>query len=715
MANKLIDQSSPYLQAHAEQPIEWWPWGEEAFAEARRRDVPVLISIGYSSCHWCHVMAEESFENEQIAAVVNQHVVAIKVDREERPDVDAVFMNATQALTGQGGWPMTVFTTPEGQPFFAGTYFPPEPDGGMPGFGQVVTTIAAAWRDRRQEVVAGASVIVEQLAQITAIATADKAPDVWPIMEQIAADFDVIHGGFGGAPKFPAPLLIDALLVKGDPGTLDLAQRTLEAMARGGIYDQVGGGFHRYSVDAAWVVPHFEKMLTDNALLLGSYVRGWRRTPTHEPQLRWLFERTVRGIIGWLERAMVTDEGGFASSLDADSADITGARHEGIYYVWSPELLTDALDEDDANWAIDTFHVTTVGSFEHGLSTLQLRGAPDVERLARVTERLRTIRATRFVPPRDGTVIASGNGWMISSLVQAAMVFGEASWLELARRAAEQLWSVHWTGTDLMRTSLAGETGQTPGAADDYGAVAEAFAQLAGVLGESIWLDRAVQILGRGLDLFDAGDGGFYDAVADDSLFVRPRTWVDNPVPCGASALTTALRTVSLLTGRADWAERADEAATTSWGVAAEHPRMAPAALSELLLADETRKGLAPAVAVVVTDNGDPLHDAARAVWRMAPVGTVVVAGRPGTTGFAHHFEHRLATIPEELRAQRAAAADAGTMLRASIGGSGQVDDDYHENEIVETGGVVYVCRGTTCFEPASTVQEIRTALWSRA
>ena len=333
MANSLVNSQSPYLQQHAHNPIDWWPWVPEAFDEARRRDVPVLLSVGYAACHWCHVMAHESFEDAAVAALVNEHFVAIKVDREERPDVDAVYMKATQALTGQGGWPMTVFLTPDGRPFFAGTYYPPQPAGGMPSFTQVVTTLADAWATRRDEVLTSADAIVGHVAQEFGVLPDPEQLDITAVLERTSSDFDPVHGGFGRAPKFPAPGLIDALLVTGEPASLDIAQRTLAAMVRGGIHDQVGGGFHRYSVDAGWVVPHFEKMLYDNALLLGAYARGWRRTPQHDAQLRALFERVVRGTVGWLAREMVTPGGAFAASLDADSSDIRGMAHEGIYYV----------------------------------------------------------------------------------------------------------------------------------------------------------------------------------------------------------------------------------------------------------------------------------------------------------------------------------------------------------------------------------------------
>ena len=739
MANHLADQTSPYLLQHAANPVDWWPWGPDAFAEARRRNVPVLISVGYSACHWCHVMAHESFEDAGAAALVNEHFVAIKVDREERPDVDAVYLRATQALTGQGGWPMTVFATPDGRPFFAGTYYPPEPSQGLPSFTQVVGALGEAWRDRQDEVVASASTIVEQLAQINALPTASAPPGVWEVLDEVSADFDLLHGGFGGAPKFPAPMLVDALLVKGEAGTLDLAQRTLEAMARGGIHDQVGGGFHRYAVDAGWVVPHFEKMLYDNALLLGSYVRGWRRTPQHETGLRWLFERVVRGIVGWLEREMVVEGGGFAASLDADSADIRGMAHEGIYYVWSPSLLTDALGEEDADWASSVFHVTKDGSFEHGLSTLQLRGAPDVARLESVAARLLAVRGNRFAPPRDGKVVAAWNGWMVESLLWAALVFDERPWLDLAVRAAEYLWSVHRTEDGFVRTSLDGRAGTARAVAEDHGAVAQAYGLLAGVLGESVWLDRAVELLDEAVVLFGAEDGGFFDAPAGD-LFSRPRDVQDNPTPSGTMTLVTALRTVGLLAGRPDFVARADAAARTTWGIVASGPRHASAALTDLLMSDDARKGLRPAVAVVLDESGDPLNDAARAAWRMAPAGTVVVSGRPGTE-FLSWFEvdagddtqegsrHAGGLSPAEVAPVSVGASDLAKLTHARVGGSGQVSevrtagegdgdeggDEYDEHEVVPFEQVVHVRRGEVAFPPASTVQALRAALWSRA
>ncbi len=654
---------------HADNPIDWREWGEAALAEARATDRPILLSVGYAACHWCHVMAHESFSDPAIAELVNPNFVAIKVDREERPDLDAVFMKATQALTGSGGWPMTVFLTPDGRPFFAGTYYPPVRTSGMPSFGEVVSAIDTAWKQRRDEADASAAAIAGHL--VDAFEPPPAGPgkvDVWAVLDRLSGDFDPIHGGFGTAPKFPAPLVVDALGVKGEPGSLDVAQRTLDAMARGGIHDQIGGGFARYSVDAGWVVPHFEKMLYDNALLLGSYTRGWRRVPDHDPLLRAQFERVVRGIVGWLQRELLLPSGGFASSLDADSLDSRGMQHEGIYYCWTPDLLTDALGEEDGAWAAEVFHVTSTGTFEHGLSTLQLRGNPHAGRLAAVSAKLLAERQLRFAPARDDKVVAAWNGWAIDSLVWAAGVFDEPGWLELATGAADCLWRDHWDGR-LRRSSLAGQASAVAGFAEDYGAVALGFARLAGATGDAEWLHRSQALLAQALELFDSADGGFHDAAADaEQLFARPRDVSDNPTPSGTSSLIAALRLVGLLADDAVLIERADVASLTVRGLLEQAPRFAGSALLDALVADEARTGLRPAVAVVI---GEPLGQDARATWRMAPIGTAVLVGPAGTPGFAHHFEDR-----------------------------------------VEPG--VYVCRGTTCFPPASDLTELRTALWSR-
>lgn len=641
MANRLVNATSPYLQLHAENPVDWWPWCDEAFAVARERDVPVLLSVGYAACHWCHVMAEESFSDPIVGALVNREFVAIKVDREERPDLDAVYMLATQALTGQGGWPMTVFLTPEALPFFAGTYYPPERRGQMPSFTEVSEAIAEAWANRRDEVRDSAARIAEALADIPAAPAPDVHGSLRDVVANVLADFDPVHGGFGAAPKFPVPTLLDALLVKGEPASVDVAQRTLEAMARGGIHDQLGGGFARYSVDAGWVVPHFEKMLYDNGLLLGTYTRAWCRTADHDGLLRAYFADVVRGIVTWLTSEMVTDEGAFAASLDADSADARGRAHEGIYYLWSPELLEDALGAADAEWAAGVFHVTTTGSFDHGLSTLQLRGNPDAGRLADVKGRLRDVRAERFRPMRVESVIASWNGWTIDSLVRAALVFGEPEWLESARTAAEGLWRIHWVGGSpddaaggrLRRMSRGGVAGDAPGVLEDYAALAGAYVTLAGAVGDALWLDRAGALLDVVVEHFGSDDGGFHDTADDaEPLFRRPRDLTDNAVPSGTSAAVAALHAYALATGEARWEDRANTAAETLRGVLVGTPRAAGSALTDALASDEARARLLRGAVGVASS--DPFGGLSRAAHRMAPAGSWVLTAPAGTAGF---------------------------------------------------------------------------------
>jgi uncharacterized protein len=627
--NRLASATSPYLLQHADNPVHWWPWSDEAFATAAERQVPVFLSVGYAACHWCHVMAHESFEDPQTASMINEHFVAIKVDREERPDVDAVYMQATQALTGQGGWPMSVFLTPDRKPFYAGTYFPPTPRHGLPSFTQVLQAINDAWGDRRGELLDSASDIVRQLSKQATFGGAGEltAADCEKALLALQGEFDRTYGGFGRAPKFPPSMVVEALLRDGSEQSMIMAEKTLEAMARGGIYDQLGGGFARYSVDAGWIVPHFEKMLYDNALLLGVYTHWWRRT--RNP----LAERTVAETVAWLLREMRTEQGAFAASLDADSEDDQGVLREGAYYVWNRDQLRAVLGEEDAAWAAEAFSVTPGGTFEHGASTLQLLSDHDQLRLTDVRERLRTARNQRSRPGRDDKVVAAWNALLVDALVQAAMIFDRPEWLQIATEAAEHLWQLHWREGRLRRTSRDGVAGEAFGILEDYAAFALAASRLAAAYAEPLWLNRAEQLLEVIMEQFDDPAGGFYDTAADaEQLYARPQDPTDNATPSGLSAAVHALRLMAELSGEGRYADRADRAAASATELVRRAPRFAGWLLADAISQTSRRKPVE--VAVVGPD------EAARAelvllAHQLAPAGSVIVAGMPDQPGLA--------------------------------------------------------------------------------
>ncbi|MEH6375988.1 thioredoxin domain-containing protein, partial [Streptomyces sp. KLMMK] len=573
MPNRLAHETSPYLLQHAGNPVDWWPWSAEAFAEARRRNVPVLLSVGYSSCHWCHVMAHESFEDDATAALLNEHFVSVKVDREERPDIDAVYMEAVQAATGQGGWPMTVFLTPGAEPFYFGTYFPPAPRHGMPGFQQVLEGVRAAWRDRREEVGQVAGRIVRELSERTlalGVAGEKGAPPQPPSAEDAHAallaltrDFDAVRGGFGGAPKFPPSMTLEFLLRHhartGSAGALEMVQATCEAMARGGIYDQLGGGFARYSVDAEWVVPHFEKMLYDNALLCRVYAHLWRATGSG------LARRVALETADFLVREMRTEQGGFASALDADSDDGTGRHAEGAYYVWTPQQLRDVLGEEDALLAAAHFGVTEEGTFEEGASVLQLPDSEqllDAGKLDSVRRRLLAAREQRPRPGRDDKVVAAWNGLAVAALAETGAYFDRPDLVQAATDAADLLVRTHmdWHAR-LFRTSLDGTAGVHAGVLEDYGDVAEGFLALSAVTGEGVWVDFAGLLLDTVLTRFTGADGALFDTADDaEALIRRPQDPMDNATPSGWTAACGALLTYAAYTGSTTHRELAERA-----------------------------------------------------------------------------------------------------------------------------------------------------------
>jgi uncharacterized protein YyaL (SSP411 family) len=619
--NRLKDATSPYLLQHADNPVHWFPWGEDAFEEARRRDVPILLSVGYSACHWCHVMAHESFEDAETARMMNDLFVSVKVDREERPDVDAVYMEATQAMTGQGGWPMTVFMTPSGEPFYCGTYFP------RPHFRQLLQAIAQTWRERRDDVLAQGQKVVGALAGTVSFAGGD-APSAEVLdgaVRTLAQTYDRERGGFGTAPKFPPSMVLEFLLrhaARGGDG-LAMAEGTLGARARGGMYDQLGGGFARYSVDADWVIPHFEKMLYDNALLARVYAHWWRLTGAEEGR------RVAVETCDWMLRDLRTAQGGLASALDADSETPGGAHEEGAYYVWTPEQLTEVLGADDGAYAVELFEVT--GTFEHGTSVLQLLRPPeDRARYERIRAALLAARAERIPPGRDDKVVAAWNGLAIAALAECGAYFDRPDLVTAAEDAARLLREVHWRGGRLLRTSREGAAGANAGVLEDYADLAEGLIALYGVTGDAAHAAFAGELLDVVLDRFGDGRGGFFDTADDaEGLWKRPQDPTDNATPSGQFAAAGALLSHSALTGSARYREAAlaalgpvvpladRHARFAGWGLAVAEAALAgPLEVAVTGPADDPRTRelhrtalLSPVPAVVATGSGVPLME----------------------------------------------------------------------------------------------------------
>jgi len=610
MANRLAKATSPYLLQHAENPVDWWEWGPEAFAEARRRDTPILLSVGYAACHWCHVMAHESFEDQTTADYLNAHYVSIKVDREERPDVDAIYMQATTAMTGHGGWPMTCVLDHDGNPFFAGTYFPERPRHGQPAFTQVLQGLTEAWVNRGHDVARVAGNLREHLQSVASFAPGEI--DLDAAVRTLAKEYDAVHGGFGGAPKFPPSMVLEFLRRHGET---EMLTGTLDAMARGGLHDQLGGGFARYSVDADWVVPHFEKMLYDNALLL----RVYAATRTH------LGAWAGEGVADFLLRELRTDEGGFASALDADSEGV-----EGRFYVWTPAQLVEVLGEDDGRWAAELLRVTDTGTFEHGASTLQLRRDPeDLERWFDVQKRLLAARDRRVRPARDDKVVAAWNGLAISGLVELHHWLAGPAHLDAALAAGTLLWDVHVVDGRLRRVSRDGVVGAPAGVLEDYGCVAAGFLDLVQATGDPVWLERAELLIDVALDHFRADDGGFFDTADDaEQLVARPRDPSDNASPSGLSALLHALVTYAALTGSHRHRTAAEEALASVAVLAQRVPRFA---------------GWSLAAAVTMLDGPEEIAVIGRAGAERDALATaarrrtnaVVMVAEPGTTGIA--------------------------------------------------------------------------------
>jgi uncharacterized protein YyaL (SSP411 family) len=637
MSNRLAHATSPYLLQHADNPVDWRPWEPAAFEEAQRRDVPVFLSVGYSACHWCHVMAKESFEDEGTAAYLNEHFVSVKVDREERPDVDAVYMEAVQAATGQGGWPMSVFMTPDGEPFYFGTYFPPGPRQGMPSFRQVLEGVHHAWSSRRREVAEVAMKITRDLAERALGTGSDGSPSgetQSQALLQLTRDVDPASGWFKGNTKFPPSMVIEFLLRHhartGSVAAREMAEGLCGAMARSSLYDQVGGGFHRYVLLAAVdgpLVPHFEKMLYDNALLCRVYGHLWRATGSE------LARRVALETADFVVRELGTNEGGFASALDADSDDGTGSgKHvEGAYYVWTPEQLTEVLGEEDAALAAQYFGVTQEGTFEEGASVLQLpqqEGVFDAERIESVRERLLAARSRRPAPGRDDKVVAAWNGLAVAALAETGAYFDRPDLVDAAITAADLLVRLHLDErARLTRTSKDGQAGTNAGVLEDYADVAEGFLALASVTGEGVWLEFAGFLLDHVLARFvDEESGALYDTASDaEKLIRRPQDPTDNATPSGWSAAAGALLGYAAQTGSEPHRRAAERALGVVKALGPRAPRFIGwgLATAEALL-DGPRE-----IAVV----GPQGHPARRDLHRAALLGTapgaVVAVGVP--------------------------------------------------------------------------------------
>lgn len=687
MPNRLTSSTSPYLQQHADNPVDWWEWSEAAFEEARRRDVPILLSVGYAACHWCHVMAHESFEDAAIAEVMNRDFVNIKVDREERPDVDAVYIQATQSLTGHGGWPMTVFLDHQRRAFYAGTYFPPQPRHGMPSFPQILDTVARAWRDQRENLERAAGRIAEQAHRDVIASLREQGAGETPLTAEaldaaaatLWSSFDGARGGFGEAPKFPPSTSLEFLLRHhartGDARSLQMIERTCEAMARGGMYDQIGGGFARYSVDADWVVPHFEKMLYDNALLLRVYLHWWRATRSP------LALRIVRETAEFMARELLTPEGGFASALDADSVPVSGGSpEEGAFYVWTPADLIDVLGEDLGARAATWFNVTDAGTFEHGTSTLQrLVDPPEDQReqFEQARQVLWDARSSRPHPVRDDKVVAAWNGLAIAALAEAGLLLDVPDWVEAAIRCADLLERVHLDDRGrLLRVSRDGRANpDAPGVLEDHANVAEGLLTLFQGTGQTRWFRVAERIIEAIVRDFADDDGGFFDT-ADDvprvHALTRPRDPGDGPTPSGWSAAAQTLVTYAALTGSAEHRETAERALAMVMALGPRQPRWMAAGLSaaEAVIAGPTQVAIVGPPADATTGL---LH---RTALQSTRPGMVIAVGPPDTQ------QHPVALL--------------------------------HHRGLVAGHPAAYVCQGFTCDLPVTTADDLRAALSSR-
>jgi uncharacterized protein YyaL (SSP411 family) len=678
--NRLIHEQSPYLRQHAYNPVDWYPWGEEALARAKAENKPILLSIGYSACHWCHVMERESFEDPETARLMNELFIPIKVDREERPDLDQIYMDAVQAFSGRGGWPLTMFLTPEGGPFFGGTYFPPQDRHGLPGFKRVLTSVAQAYRDRAQDVAQNVEKITQAITAMSGYSGAEAEVPKTVVVEAAAAlsrHYDRTYGGLGQAPKFPNTfvfsLFLRALDIAADPALAEMVDRTLTHMAKGGIYDQIGGGFHRYSVDQQWLVPHFEKMLYDNALLARLYLDAARALDRAE------FLQTAREIFDYVLREMTGPEGGFYSTQDADSE-----GEEGKFFIWTPQEVQAAVGPDLAPIAQRFFDVSAEGNFEgknilhrtidvaDAAALFQIKPEEMERRIAEIKRRLFEVRQRRVKPARDEKMLAAWNGLMIGALAEGFMVLADPRLLQAARRAADFVMSTMWDGRTLKRSYKDGAA-RFNGYLEDYAAMANALIDLYEASLETKYITQARTLIDAVLERFiDRANGGFFFTSDDhEQLITRPKPLFDGSTPSGNSEAAIALLRLHAYTGEESYLRQAQRTIELFGGLMMQQPM-----------------GFAHMI------------EAVDFYYRGAV--EVVLVGDPQTAEFKQWRERiGLKYLPNRaLFALNPAAPQTGLVPEAARGKT-QVDGRL----------TAYVCRNFTCSPPRTSLAELEAEL----
>jgi len=634
MANHLIQETSPYLLQHAHNPVDWYPWGQEAFEKARRENKPVLLSIGYSACHWCHVMAHESFENDEIAKLMNELFVNIKVDREERPDLDQIYMNAVQMMTHHGGWPMTVFLTADAVPFYGGTYFPPQDRYNMPGFPRVLISVAEAYREKQSEIIETGASLVNELKRLNITSGSDHPIETEllnAVYTSTVRSYDSVNGGFGGAPKFPPAMTLEFLLRThvrtGNRDALEIASHTCQKMAEGGIYDQLGGGFHRYSTDAQWLVPHFEKMLYDNALLSRLYLHYFQLNQSP------LARETVEGILDYVLREMTDASGGFYSTQDADSE-----GHEGKFFVWDIKEIREALAEADARLFCAYYNITESGNFEgknipnvtrsleevaaeQGVSVSELQASLQESKL-----KLFELRENRVKPDRDEKILTAWNGLMMASFAEAGVVLNRADYTDAARRNAEFVLSNLRRDGMLLRTWKDG-VAKFNGYLEDYAFLIEGLVTLYETTGEFRWLEEAQTLTERMIDEFWDSDGGgfFFTGKSHESLIVRSKDYFDNATPSGNSVAAGVLLRLAILTGKENYRELATTVIREIGDAARRYPSAFGYALSAVDFLLSTPKEVA-----IVGSSREDIQPLLSEAWRRYLPNKVVAPGVGG-------------------------------------------------------------------------------------